>query len=149
MQHYKDGFSDVRDGYKQILLNLLNKYGITSVLCAIKTAPPGNSLVNLPESMFGTTFEVIDGDEARDIVRIRGIIGDAGILEYLSELINEFAPKSGDTIDRVAWGRLATYLKSESERILTIGLKEYRDRADENDKFVVFPHGRYVKLPEN
>lgn len=123
MQHYKYGFEDVRDDCKAQLLELLKKHGILAVLWGIKNAP-GNSELNIP--VIPADYPVImlpqEGDRA--IRLMRGKVGDAGILEYLSELVDEHPPTEAVSIDRVAWGRLGTYLKSESERILTLGLRE-------------------------
>ena len=123
MQHYKYGFEDYRDEYKARLLELLKKHGILPVLWSIKNAPGGSEL-NLPVIPSDYPVILMDDEGNQLIRRMRGIIGDAGVLEYLSELVDEQTPSVNKLIDRVAWGRLGTYLKSESERILTLGLRE-------------------------
>lgn len=119
-----------------------------SVLLSLKNAPGGSEL-SLP-AVPSDYPVILLGQESDRVIRLmRGKIGDAGILEYLSELVDEHPIPGSITIDKVAWGRLSTYLKAESERILSLGLREMENGFVGTSAVQPLGTGKDFFLPSN
>lgn len=121
MKFYTKGFEDIKAEYKPELEKLLKEHGFIQFLAFLNSRYARLYEKPLIEMELSDRDIVqINSDLSQKMWSMIGGIGFAGILEYISELLEENPiPIESEMQDKIAWSQMASRLKLKSEEILS------------------------------